>query len=129
MAANTFTIRQDAPQLNPGDDGRLAYTATITGEGGLKGQLDGHLVSVSRPGEGPAIERRIGHLTFDFGDGHTIQVGGVAAYPRGAHEMDAGKPQVRTVTGGTGRHMGARGQVTTIRHELGHYEHRFELMD
>lgn len=127
--ATTFTIRQDAPTLNPTGEGHLAYTAAISGEGGVAGQLDGHLVSVSRPGEGPAIERRIGHLTFTLEDGHTIQVSGVSVYPRGAAEMAAGNPQVRTITGGTGRYVGARGQVTTTRHDAGHYEHHFELMD
>ena len=37
--------------------------------------------------------------------------------------------QVRAVIGGTGRFLGARGQVTTIRAEDGHYDHTFELVE
>jgi len=38
-------------------------------------------------------------------------------------------PQLRAVVGGTGRFIGARGQVLTTRRDAGHYEHSFTLLD
>ena len=38
-------------------------------------------------------------------------------------------PQVRAVIGGTGKYIGASGQVTTIRNQNGSYVHTVELLD
>jgi hypothetical protein len=43
--------------------------------------------------------------------------------------MDTGNGQIRAVIGGTGKYIGARGQVTTTRNDDQTYEHRFELLD
>ncbi|MCP4382221.1 MAG: dirigent protein, partial [Hyphomicrobiales bacterium] len=59
----------------------------------------------------------------------SLVVAGESVYAREATEMDADRPQIRAVVGGTGRFLGARGQVTTTRNADGTYEHVFELLN
>ena len=42
-------------------------------------------------------------------------------------EITEEAPQVRAVVGGTGDYFAARGQVTTVRHKDGSYDHTIEL--
>ena len=56
-------------------------------------------------------------------------IAGTAAYPADQAEMAPDSPHVRAVIGGTGRFIGARGQMVTTRREAGHYEHTFTLVD
>ncbi len=57
-------------------------------------------------------------IGFDFGDSNTIIIGGGTESPSltGAEFVKI-KPQIRGVIGGTGKYMGARGQLTTIRND------------
>lgn len=134
----TFAIEQDVPVLavvDVGTVGRshadmLAFEAAIVADDGTKGTLTGVLITVDLPiGPGDIQEDRIGQLVFDLGAGDSIVVVGASVYAETATEMDVDLPQVRAVVGGTGRFLGARGQVTTVRHDDGTYEHAFELLD
>ena len=132
-----FKIRQDAPhltQVDLGDKGAshgdmLAFEAGLTAEDGTKGMLSGVLITVDLPDGDDLFEDRIGQLVFTLGSGDTIVVAGVSNYTEATAEMNAGQPQIRAVIGGTGRYLGARGQVTTSRNADGSYEHAFELIE
>ncbi|MCP4382580.1 MAG: dirigent protein, partial [Hyphomicrobiales bacterium] len=119
-----FTVQQDVPALAAVDIGidgpshadMLAFEAAIEAEDGAKGTLTGILITVDLPVEADDIhEDRLGQLVFDLGSGSSLVVAGESVYAREATEMDADRPQIRAVVGGTGRFLGARGQVTTTR--------------
>lgn len=132
-----FTIHQDLPVLGHVDVGApgrshgdiLAFEAALTGEDGSTGTLSGILITVDLPGDGEDVfEDRLGQLVFDFGEGSKILAAGDSVYAEDKHEMSADQPQIRAVIGGTGRYIGARGQLTTTRNGDGSYEHEFELI-
>ena len=49
-------------------------------------------------------------------------------YPGNAAEFDAGQPVVRAILGGTGKYMGARGQLISTRNADGSYAQVFTLV-
>ena len=71
----------------------------------------------------------MGQLYFDLGGGNYPGRGGRLRLPRKGIEMAHGNEQVRAVIGGTGTFIGARGEVVTVRHEGGTYDHHFVLLD
>ena len=133
----TLVVTQQAPTLVDIDltsEGKtvgdlLAFTAPITAEGGASGNLIGQLVTIDLPDPvtGDLLEDRLGNLVFDFADG-TVVVAGGTEYPASEQEMQAGEPQTRAVTGGTGAYIGSRGEVTTERNDDGTYTHSFTLL-
>jgi hypothetical protein len=64
-----------------------------------------------------SLEQRATLLIFTFGDNRDDQivVMGVPDYPPNAAEFNAGQPVVRAILGGTGKYMGACGQLTSTR--------------
>jgi hypothetical protein len=76
------------------------------------------------------VEQRITQLFFISNDRqHQIVVAGVPDYPVNGAEFEADHPVVRAVLGGTGAFIGARGQLTSIRHPAGGYTQTFALLD
>jgi len=137
-AEQTFTILQDMPALthvDVGADGAshgdiMAFEAPFTAEDGTTGVMHGMIITVAIPiGDAGQYIDRIAQIVVDFGQTDTLVIGGSAAYPNAEAEMVPDAPALRAVLGGTGRFMGARGEVLTTRHDAGHYEHRFTLMD
>jgi hypothetical protein len=53
---------------------------------------------------------------------------GATDYPPTAGEFDAGRPVVRAILGGTGKYMGARGQLASTRNADGSYTQVFTLL-
>lgn len=107
----------------------MAFEAPFTGDNGLAGVITGITFTIDVPDVKDLFFDRFGNIVLNFGGGDSLVVGGSAVYAVGAGEMAADTPQVRAITGGTGRFIGARGQVTTIRRSAGHYEHKIELVD
>jgi hypothetical protein len=68
-----------------------------------------------------------GLLTFDFGTGNQIIVGGLAAYPLTGTGLITGTHYLRAVLGGTGRYAGAKGTLTSTRLSSGRYDQVFRL--
>ena len=132
-----FTVHQDNPALATVDLGyagkshgdMLAFEATISTEDGVEGLLSGILITVALPRGQSAFEDRIGNLVFKFGDSDSLVVAGGSVYPQDETEMNTNQPQVRAVIGGTGKYIGARGEVTTTRNDDGTYDHAFKLID
>jgi hypothetical protein len=77
----------------------------------------------------PNLERRATLLFFTFaGAKNQIIAFGAADYSPSAPEFEVGQPVVRPVLGGTGKYMGARGQVTSTRNSDGSYTQVFTLL-
>lgn len=132
-----FLVHQETPVLATVDIGyggkshgdMLAFEAAISTEDGDEGILSGILITIDLPRGQSEFEDRIGNLVFAFADSDSIVVAGATVYAQDATEMNANHPQARAVIGGTGKYLGARGQVTTTRNEDGTYEHAFKLID
>lgn len=132
----SFIVRQEAPNLRPMDRGpmgrshgdALAFSAPVRTDDGRTGTLHGLLITVEVRGPGAEGETRVGQLILDFGDGDSIVIAGTSVYGDTEVEMEVGRPQVRAVIGGTGAHIGARGEMTTVRLEDGSYTHTLTLL-
>ena len=134
-----FTIHQDEPSLVHIDLGQkgqshgdlLAFDALFQATNGEKGKLSGFILTVDIPEKDHEIfQDRIVSMVFDLGDANTLVISGKSVYPhRGELEMVKNNPQIRAVIGGTGKYIGARGQISTTRDEDGGYTHVVELID
>jgi hypothetical protein len=134
-----FTIHQDVPSLvhvDLGQDGHshgdlLAFDAPIQATNGEKGKVSGFVLTVDIPEmEHEIFQDRIASIVFDLGNANTLVISGNAVYPhQGELEMVKNNPQIRAVVGGTGKYIGARGQVSTTRDADGGYTHHVELLD
>jgi len=137
-AVQTFSITQGAPTIQHVDLGAagvshgdlLAFEAPFTTKDGKKGSMSGLITTVSLPtGGSDVFLDRIGTLVLDFGGIDSLVITGKSLYGTGQGEMKDNAPQVRAVTGGTGRFIGARGQMSTTRNASGSYEHVIKLVD
>ena len=134
-AEQTFSIHQDPPTLTEVDFGGagrlhgniLAYHANFTTKEGAKGVMHG-MVTAVHVSDHKSLER-VASIVLDFGGVDTIVIGGKAVYGGPTVEMESDRPQVRAIVGGTGRFIGARGQITTVRKPAGHYMHDIRLLD
>ena len=138
QAAQTFSIMQEKPQIQHVDIGApgmshgdlLAFEAPFSTKDGKKGTMSGLITTVSLPtGAGDEFLDRIGTIVFDFGGVDSLVVIGESLYGSGQGEMKDLATQVRAITGGTGRFIGARGQISTTRKPDGLYEHMIQIVD
>ena len=136
-ATETFTVIQAQPDIKHVDLGSpggshgdmLAFEAPFTTESGAKGVMSGIIITVALPGgDGDEHFDRVGNIVLDFGGVDSLVLAGKSLYGTGEGEMNKDTPQVRAVTGGTGRYIGARGQITTTRVTSGEYKHVVELL-
>ena len=83
----------------------------------------------SAPEANPNTEKRATLLCFTFSGGQDqIIAFGAGDYPSTAAEFNADQPVVRAVLGGTGKYIGARGQLTGTRNTDGSYTQVFTLL-
>ena len=68
-------------------------------------------------------------ITYDFGSGNRITIGGVGQYPTGGKGLVPGKTFVRPILGGTGTYEGADGTLTSVHRSNGDYEQTFRVVD
>lgn len=139
-STETFTIYEDAPKMSlldlgaPGNSLGDVYhfSAGLHSERGgpVTGELIGSKTLVKLPTDtNPNLERRATLMFFTFGDGKDqIIAFGAADYSPSTPEFGAGQSAVRPVLGGTGKYMGARGQVTSTRNADGSYTQVFTLL-
>jgi hypothetical protein len=139
-STETFTVYEDAPQMSlldlgaPGNSLGDVYhfSAALHSERGgpVTGELIGSKTPVKLPTDAsPNQERRATLMSFTFADGKDqIIAFGAADYSPSTPEFEADRPVVRPVLGGTGKYMGARGQVTSTRNADGSYTQVFTLL-
>ena len=139
-STETFTVYEDAPKLSlldlgaPGNSLGDVYhfSAPLHSQPGgpVTGELIGSktLVKVATDAN-PNLERRATLMFFTLADRKDqIIAFGVADYSPSAPEFDAGQPAVRAILGGTGKYMGARGQLASTRNADGSYTQAFTLL-
>ena len=139
-STETFTVYQDAPKMSlldlgaPGNSLGDVYhfSAPLHSEraGPVTGELIGSKTLVKMPTDAsPNLERRATLMFFIFADGNDQIIAiGAADYTPSAPEFDAGQPVIRPVLGGTGKYIGAHGQVTSTRNSDGSYTQIFTLL-
>ena len=139
-SAETLTIYEDAPTLTPLDlgppgnsPGDLYYfsAALHSSPGGpVTGEVFGSKTLVKLAAQpNPNSEKRATVLFFTFHGGQDqIIVLGAGDYPPTAAEFEADQPVVRAILGGTGKYIGARGQLTSTRNKDGSYTQLFTLL-
>ena len=139
-STETLTIYQDAPKMSlldlgaPGNSLGDVYhfSAALHSERGgpVTGEVIGSKTLVKLPTDAnPNQERRATLMFFTFAEGKDqIIAFGAGDYSPSTPEFDADKPVVRPVLGGTGKYMGARGQVTSTRSSDGSYMQVFTLL-
>jgi hypothetical protein len=140
QSTENLTVYEDAPKMSlldlgaPGNSLGDVYhfSAPLHSERGgpVTGEVIGSktLVKVATDAN-PNLERRATLLFFTFADGKDqIIAFGAADYTTSAPEFEASQAVVRPVLGGTGKYMGARGQVTSTRNTDGSYTQVFTLL-
>jgi hypothetical protein len=136
----TFTVYEDAPKMSlldlgqpgnsPGDVYHFSAPLRSSAGGQIIGEVFGSktLIKLATDAD-PDVEKRGTLLFFTFGGGQDqIVVFGITNYSPTAGEFAAGQPVVRPVLGGTGKYLGARGQVTSTRNADGSYTQVFTLL-
>jgi hypothetical protein len=139
-STETFTVYEDAPKLSlldlgaPGNSLGDVYhfSAQLHGKPGgpVTGEVIGSktLVKIATDAN-PSLERRATLMFFTFADRKDqIIAFGVADYSPSAAEFDAGQPVVRAILGGTGKYIGARGELSSTRNADGSYTQAFTLV-
>lgn len=104
----------------------MAYEGDITGPDGLVGVIAG-VNYTARLQEG-AQSDRVGMAIFSFAGDDSICVSGVVRYQPDQVYSNTGARHVSTVAGGTGRFIGARGQLESVRNDDGSFTHTFTLL-
>ncbi|MEO8210595.1 MAG: hypothetical protein ABI840_08530 [bacterium] len=141
-STDEIVLIQSKPKLTTVDLGQpgasygdlLIYKGDLkTKDGKASGKLQGCLITVDLPESNgnadDADEDRFGTLIFQFNEQDNLVVGGVSNYQSQQVEMQDNLPQVRAITGGTGKFLTARGQLTTIKNPDGTYTHTFEIVN
>jgi hypothetical protein len=136
----TFTVYEDAPKMSlldlgqlgnsPGDVYHFFAPLRSTAGGPVTGEVFGSKTLIKLASDAnPDLENRATLLFFTFG-GHNDQivVFGITDYSPTAGEFAAGQPVVRPILGGTGKYIGARGQLTSTRNPNGSYTQVFTLL-
>jgi hypothetical protein len=136
----TFTVYEDAPTLklldlgppgnSPGDVYHFFAALHSTPGGPVTGEVFGSKTLIKMATDAnPNLETRATVLFFTFTN-HQDQIVALGAldYPTTAGEFEAGQRVVRAILGGTGKYMGARGQLTSTRNADGWYTQMFTLL-
>lgn len=138
QAKQTFTITQGKPEIKRVDIGAtgmsvgdlFGFEAPFTTQDGKMGRIYGIVTIVSIPtGTNDPFIDRLSSSILDFGKNDTLVVNGKTVYGTYQGEIKDNEPQLRAVIGGTGRFIGARGQISTTRTPSGSYEHEIQLLD
>jgi len=139
-SSQTLTIYQDAPKMklldlgepgnSPGDVYHFFAPLHSSPGGPVIGEVFGSKTLVKLATDAnPTFEQRATLLSFTFNDRQDQIIAlGIADYAPTAGEFDAEKSRARAILGGTGKYMGARGQLTSTRNADGTYTQVFTLL-
>lgn len=117
----------DGNGVDIGDE--TSFIGNLVDENGQKGTVLGYNKIIAMPDSNTQLQAqaRITRLVFRFGNDEII-VFGVVDYPNGGSEMKAGIIQRDAIIGGTGKYIGARGEIVVKRLESGEYENEFRFL-
>ena len=139
-STETFTVYEDKPTLklldlgppgnSPGDVYHFFAPLHSRPAGPVTGEVFGSKTLIKMATDAnPNLETRATVLLFSFANRQDqIVAVGATDYPPTAGEFDAGPPVVRAILGGTGKYMGARGQLASTRNADGSYTQVFTLL-
>ena len=118
------------PGNSPGDVYHFSAPLRSSPGGQITGEVFGSKTLIKLASDAkPDLENRATLLFFTFdGRKDQIVVFGVTDYSPTAGEFAASHPVVRPILGGTGKYMGARGQLTSTRNSDGAYTQVFTLL-
>lgn len=134
--AKTFIIlTNDAPKsvtLAPSATDSKIGTESIheavvrNAKGAVAGTFHASVLTVGET-PGDLLETRLRTVVFNLKDGQ-INASGVAVYPTDNAYLAVNRPVRIAVVGGTGKYIGARGQMVTTRRDDGTYRHVLTLL-
>ena len=139
-STETLTVYEDKPTLklldlgppgnSPGDVYHFFAPLHSSPGGPVTGEVFGSKTLIKMATDAnPNLETRATVLFFTFANRRDqIMALGSLDYPSSAGEFDSGNPVVRAILGGTGKYMGARGQLTSTRNADGSYTQVFTLL-
>ena len=128
QAPPTLTTIALGPAGPIGDE--IIYEAALTRKGRPSGAIFGSITGIGSLQAGLRTDRetRLSVGVFELPEGQ-ISVQGLTYYDPLAREIAASEPATRAVVGGTGKYLGARGEVVTRRLADGSYVHTIRLVD
>jgi hypothetical protein len=125
QAKPTLFTYENLPGEAPGK--KTYFAAQLSKPSGQAfGLLTGNITSV-HPVEGNPEEARLRTLIFRLPGGQIVAMGN-SVYPKGVVEINPNTAINIAVIGGTGKYLGARGEVTSNRNADGTYTHKFTLL-
>ena len=140
QSTENLTVYEDAPKMSlldlgapgnsPGDVYHFFAPLHSSPGGPVTGEVFGSKTLIKMATDAnPNLETRATVLFFSFANRQDqIVAVGATDYPPTAGEFDAGQPVVRAILGGTGKYMGARGQLASTRNADGSYTQVFTLL-
>ena len=132
---STLVINQGAPKLTTstitvGTDTEsfVIFTAPLTNAKGQKfGEIVGNLTVLDVGGQQATSETRFREISYLLPGGQLV-ANGASEYLGNEIELQINKPVTIAIVGGTGKYLGARGEVTTRRNADGTYRHVIKLL-
>jgi hypothetical protein len=118
----------DSNGVDSGDE--LVFMGDLEDETGRKGIILGQNKIIELPDSNNQLQgqARLSNIVFRFGNDQIIVFGAVD-YPKEGGEIRTALPQAKAIIGGTGKYVGASGEVITTRLESGQYQHEFRLLN
>src|SRR4051794_30451801 len=109
---------------SPGDI--YVFTAGVKTRSGRRiGVLRGMQMSIKLERSAETVQAQ---LTFLFANGSQIVVGGIGQFPLGGTGLLTNRSYRRPILGGSGRYIGARGELVSTRRADGHYDQTFRFV-
>jgi hypothetical protein len=115
------------PALGPGVATVSVHDAVLrSSKGKPVGTFHVVITSVAESA-GVEAEKRMRDVVFYLGDGQIV-ASGMGLYPKTEQYLVVSVPHRIAIVGGTGKYLGARGEVTTTRRADGTYRHVLTLL-
>jgi hypothetical protein len=121
-----LTVLDLGPRGKSGGDLYVYDNSLLDAHGHVIGRVRGMSVSIKLE---HGAETAQGMLTYEFGPGNSIVVGGLSQRSLRGQFTLVNRRFVRPVLGGTGKYAGASGVVVVKRRPDGRYESEFRLQD
>lgn len=121
----SITLASSAPDSKVGTES-IHEAVVRNAKGAVAGTFHASILTVGET-PGDLVESRLRTVVFNLKDGQ-INASGIALYPTDNAYLAVNKPVRIAVVGGTGKYIGARGQMVTTRRDDGSYRHVLTLL-